>query len=43
LVAATSYDDVNVVKGNFYYYVATAVDSSGIESAYSNEAQVLVP
>lgn len=42
LVAGTAYIDANVAKGNFYYYVATAVNSSGQESPYSVEAQVLV-
>ena len=42
VVAALDYNDINVVKGNFYYYVLTAVNGSGQEGAYSVEAQVLV-
>jgi hypothetical protein len=42
-VASTSYTDTSVQSGNSYYYVTTAVDSSGGESGYSNEALVLVP
>ncbi len=37
LVTALTYVDSNVQSGT-YYYVTTAVDSSGIESAYSNQA-----
>lgn len=37
-VAATTYTDTNVSTGNTYYYYATAVDSGGIEGAYSNQA-----
>lgn len=42
LVTALAYDDINVSKGNFYYYVLTSVNSSGQESAYSLEVQELV-
>jgi len=41
-VASTSYTDTNVQSGTTYYYVTTAVDSSG-QSSYSNEAQVVIP
>jgi hypothetical protein len=41
-VASTSYTDTNVQSGTTYYYVTKAVDSSG-QSAYSNEAQVVIP
>jgi hypothetical protein len=40
---STLYTDSNVQSGTTYYYVTTAVDSSGIESAYSNEAQAVLP
>jgi len=40
---STSYVDVTVSSGLTYYYVATAVDSSGSESAYSNEIQAVIP
>jgi hypothetical protein len=37
-VTGTSYVDNAVINGTKYYYVVTAVDSNGIESANSNEA-----
>jgi hypothetical protein len=40
---ATSYADYNVQNGQSYYYVTTAVDNSGQESPYSNEAAAAVP
>ncbi|MFZ1135715.1 MAG: hypothetical protein WAN69_12245, partial [Candidatus Korobacteraceae bacterium] len=43
LISATSYVDMLVQDGYTYYYVTTAVDSQGIESAYSNEASATVP
>jgi len=42
-VDALSFDDTTVVDGNTYYYVVTAVDSAGEESAYSNQASAAVP
>jgi Abnormal spindle-like microcephaly-assoc'd, ASPM-SPD-2-Hydin len=39
----TSYTDATVLSGNTYYYVSTAVDSNLTESAYSNQAQAVVP
>ena len=42
-VNSTLYTDSNVQSGTTYYYVTTAVDSSGTESAYSNEAQAVIP
>lgn len=41
--ALTSYTDNNVVSGQTYYYVATAVDSSSNESGYSNQSQAVIP
>ena len=35
--------DTTVQAGQSYYYVATAVNSSGVESAWSNEAQATLP
>ena len=35
---STNYTDTNVTSGSTYYYVVTAVDALGNESAYSNEA-----
>jgi archaellum component FlaF (FlaF/FlaG flagellin family) len=43
LVSLDDYSDTTVQSGQTYYYVATAVDGSGNESAYSNEAQAIVP
>jgi hypothetical protein len=43
LVSGTSYVDTSVVAGDTYYYVTTAVNSSGMESAYSNQATAVVP
>jgi len=40
---ATSYTDASVQLGQTYYYVTTAVDSEGGESAYSNQAQAVIP
>ena len=38
-----SYTDSSVQAGQAYYYVTTAVDSSGTQSDYSNEAQAVIP
>ena len=38
LISTTNYNDQMVQSGNTYYYVTTAVDSQGNESAYSNQA-----
>jgi hypothetical protein len=43
LDANTDYNDNSVQSGQTYYYVATAVDSQGTESSYSNQAQAVVP
>lgn len=43
LVNATSYTDGTVLGGLTYYYVVTAVDSSGLESGYSPQVQAVVP
>jgi uncharacterized repeat protein (TIGR03803 family) len=40
---STSYSDGSVQSGQTYYYVTTAVDSSGMESAYSNQSQAIIP
>jgi uncharacterized repeat protein (TIGR01451 family) len=42
-VDALSFDDSGVADGTTYYYVVTAVDSSGAESAYSNQATAEIP
>ncbi len=41
--AGTTYSDSSVQAGQTYYYVVTAVDGSGSESVYSNQAQAVVP
>ena len=43
LVPGTAWRDASVVAGQRYYYVVTAIDLSGKESGYSNEASDLVP
>jgi len=39
----TTYTDSTVVDGSTYYYVTTAVNSGSQESAYSNQAQAIIP
>ncbi len=41
--AGTTYVDSTVQSGTTYYYVVTAVSSSGAESSYSNQATAVVP
>ena len=43
LETATVYTDGNVSPGQTYFYAVTAVDSSGVESGYSNVAQATIP
>ena len=43
LLSGTSYTDSSVQSATTYYYVATAVDSSNVESAYSNQATAAIP
>jgi trimeric autotransporter adhesin len=40
---ATTYTDYNTQNGNTYYYVTTAVNTAGQESAYSNQAMAALP
>lgn len=42
-VATLQFSDGNVSSGQLYYYVVTAVASSGAESIYSNESVASVP
>jgi fibronectin type 3 domain-containing protein len=42
-VAAVTFVDSGVTSGVTYYYVVTAVDSSGTESSYSNQATAAIP
>lgn len=41
--AAMTYIDSSVQTGKTYYFVVTAVDSSNVESAFSNEVSALIP
>jgi fibronectin type 3 domain-containing protein len=43
LDASTNYADNQVVAGQTYYYVTTAVDGNSVESGHSNEAQAVIP
>jgi HYDIN/CFA65/VesB family protein/centrosomal CEP192-like protein/Ig-like domain-containing protein len=43
LVTGLTYTDSNVQSATTYYYVATAVDSTGSESVFSNEASAAIP
>jgi fibronectin type 3 domain-containing protein len=43
LVPSLAYTDSTVQNGTTYYYVTTALDSSGNESFYSNETQAIIP
>ncbi len=43
LIQVSTYEDEQVVDGNRYYYVVTAVNTVGGESGYSNEVEVYVP
>jgi len=42
-VAGTSYTDTTVQAGRSYYYVTTAVSSTGKESSHSNQVHALIP
>jgi hypothetical protein len=43
LISATSFIDTSVASGQTYYYVATEVDSTGVESPYSSEVNATIP
>jgi hypothetical protein len=43
LVTSPNYVDSTVIAAQTYFYVATSVDSSGVESAYSNQVSVTIP
>lgn len=41
-LTALTFDDLNVVAGQTYYYVVTAT-AAGVESSYSNEVLAVIP
>jgi fibronectin type 3 domain-containing protein len=43
LVTGVSYTDTAVQSGVTYFYVTTAVDSSGVESLDSNQVTAVIP
>jgi hypothetical protein len=43
LVVGLSYSDATVQNSTTYYYVTTAVDSSSVESSYSNQVTAPIP
>jgi hypothetical protein len=43
LNSSTTFTDSSVQSGQNYYYVTTSVDSTGAQSSYSNEIQVVIP
>jgi fibronectin type 3 domain-containing protein len=43
LVGVLNYTDSTVQSATTYYYVTTAVDTSGNESVYSNEVSAVIP
>lgn len=43
LNSSTNYTDPNVDLGHTYFYVTTAVNSAGQESAYSNQTKAIIP
>lgn len=43
LVIAGTYTDSTAMSGTVYYYAVTAVDTNGVESGFSNEAQASIP
>jgi fibronectin type 3 domain-containing protein len=43
LVGSVQFTDNTVAAGQTYYYVVTAVDSSDVESTFSNQATAIIP
>ena len=43
MISTPSYTDAAVTAGQTYYYVATEVDSTGLESSYSSEVSAMIP
>lgn len=42
-ITGTAWSDAGVIAGQTYYYAATATNSAGQESGYSNEAEAVIP
>jgi Abnormal spindle-like microcephaly-assoc'd, ASPM-SPD-2-Hydin len=42
-IPSTQFSDTGLQSGQTYYYVITAVDSNGVESAYSNQGTASIP
>jgi fibronectin type 3 domain-containing protein len=42
-MTATTYTDLEVQPAQTRYYVVTAIDSSNVESVFSNEAPATIP
>jgi fibronectin type 3 domain-containing protein len=42
-ISSTTYTDAAVSSGHTYYYVATQLDTTGTESAYSSEVSATIP
>ena len=38
-----TYADTSVASGGTYYYVVTAIDAAGVESAHSNQVKAVLP
>ena len=43
LDASMLYTDTTVADGTTYYYVTTSVDSSNVDSTYSNQTTAVIP
>jgi fibronectin type 3 domain-containing protein len=43
LASGASFTDSTVLPGNTYYYIITAVNTSGLQSAFSSEVLATVP
>jgi len=42
-IVSASYSDATVQSGSTYFYVTTAVNSTGTESSKSNEVRAIIP
>ena len=43
VITTLTFTDTTVQGGQIYYYVATSVNSSNVESSYSNELSAQIP